>query len=127
MMDYRLKPLAPEFQKPYLCDSFFTDGALAQLARARDWQSRGRRFDSAMLHTDYQAVMKAFRNCFFVLGDEGVICLSFCGRLVLWVKIDFWIIHQQYTRPSVRDGQKFAEDFFAEVFGEVTFCVEAVY
>ena len=25
-------------------------GALAQLARAFDWQSRGQRFDSAMLH-----------------------------------------------------------------------------
>ena len=29
---------------------FLNYGALAQLARAFDWQSRGQRFDSAMLH-----------------------------------------------------------------------------
>ncbi len=28
----------------------FSDGALAQLARAFDWQSRGREFDSHTLH-----------------------------------------------------------------------------
>ena len=31
-------------------------GALAQLARAFDWQSRGHRFDSDMLHSNYQRV-----------------------------------------------------------------------
>ncbi len=29
---------------------FDNNGALAQLARAFDWQSRGHRFDSDMLH-----------------------------------------------------------------------------
>lgn len=39
------------------------DGALAQLARAFDWQSRGREFDSHTLHT-----IKHLRNrgCFFL-------------------------------------------------------------
>ena len=31
-------------------------GGLAQLARAFDWQSKGHRFDSDILHTNYQAV-----------------------------------------------------------------------
>ena len=33
-------------------------GALAQLARAFDWQSRGHRFDSVMLHKEYKAVIE---------------------------------------------------------------------
>ena len=37
-------------------------GALAQLARAFDWQSRGHRFDSDMLHTDNQRVT-VFETC----------------------------------------------------------------
>ena len=43
---------------------FNNDGALAQLARAFDWQSRGREFDSHTLHTK-----KHLRNrgCFFIV------------------------------------------------------------
>ena len=33
-----------------LADDFTFDGAVAQLARARDWQSRGRGFESPQLH-----------------------------------------------------------------------------
>jgi hypothetical protein len=41
-------------------------GALAQLARAFDWQSRGHRFDSDMLHTDLEAVTgNTACSCFF--------------------------------------------------------------
>ncbi len=36
------------FKSFYICSLI---GALAQLARAFDWQSRGQRFDSVMLHT----------------------------------------------------------------------------
>ena len=36
-------------KKSYLCTRK-NDGALAQLARAFDWQSRGHEFDSHMLH-----------------------------------------------------------------------------
>ena len=32
------------------------EGGLAQLARAFDWQSRGHRFDSDILHTGNQVV-----------------------------------------------------------------------
>ena len=35
-----------------LADDFIFDGAVAQLARARDWQSRGRGFESPQLHSD---------------------------------------------------------------------------
>jgi antitoxin (DNA-binding transcriptional repressor) of toxin-antitoxin stability system len=35
-----------------LADDFTFDGAVAQLARARDWQSRGRGFESPQLHSD---------------------------------------------------------------------------
>jgi prevent-host-death family protein len=34
-----------------LADDFAFDGAVAQLARARDWQSRGRGFESPQLHS----------------------------------------------------------------------------
>ena len=35
-----------------LADDFTFDGAVAQLARARDWQSRGRGFESPQLHSN---------------------------------------------------------------------------
>ena len=38
-----------------LADDFTFDGAVAQLARARDWQSRGRGFESPQLHANPQA------------------------------------------------------------------------
>ena len=41
-------------------------GDVAQLARALDWQSRGRRFESALLHSLYQALTDKSR-CFFHL------------------------------------------------------------
>ena len=46
-------------------------GALAQLARAFDWQSRGHRFDSDMLHSENQAV----NNGFFYL--KKLMCTQF--------------------------------------------------
>jgi hypothetical protein len=36
-----------------LADDFTFDGAVAQLARARDWQSRGRGFESPQLHSEF--------------------------------------------------------------------------
>ena len=38
-------------KKPYLCTAKPKNGALAHLARAFDWQSRGGEFESRMLHT----------------------------------------------------------------------------
>lgn len=38
----------------YFCSG--KEGALAQLARAFDWQSRGHRFDSVMLHFYFQRI-----------------------------------------------------------------------
>ena len=43
-----------------------SNGDVAQLARALDWQSRGRRFESALLHSLYQALTDKSR-CFFLL------------------------------------------------------------
>jgi len=50
----------------------FTDsqGGLAQLARACDWQSQGREFDSPNLHINNQVVMKIEYNCFFYLNTQ---------------------------------------------------------
>ncbi len=45
----------------YLCNA---KGALAHLARARHWQCRGERFESAVLH-QWQ-IWKQFRVCFFL-------------------------------------------------------------
>ena len=42
------------------------DGALAQLARAFDWQSRGREFDSHTLHSQNQALTRKLVSAFFV-------------------------------------------------------------
>ena len=41
-------------------------GALAQLARAFDWQSRGHRFDSDMLHTEDKRVVDIKFATFFL-------------------------------------------------------------
>ena len=47
----------------------FSDGALAQLARAFDWQSRGREFDSHTLHKKKTPALRVsffyfpFRHC----------------------------------------------------------------
>ncbi len=54
------------------CSTFaaqICNGALAQLARAFDWQSRGHRFDSVMLHetikpADFQRVFVFDKNLF---------------------------------------------------------------
>ena len=40
----------------YICS--ITNGGLAQLARACDWQSQGREFDSPNLHGDNETVIK---------------------------------------------------------------------
>ena len=42
------------------------NGALAHLARAFDWQSRGGRFESCMLHTSF------FFPLFLAIGDEDI-------------------------------------------------------
>ena len=41
-------------------------GALAQLARAFDWQSRGHRFDSDMLHSEDKRVVDIKFATFFL-------------------------------------------------------------
>ncbi len=42
------------------------DGALAQLARAFDWQSRGREFDSHTLHKENQALVRKLASAFLL-------------------------------------------------------------
>ena len=46
-------------------------GGLAQLARACDWQSQGREFDSPNLHNDNETVMKLRNNCLFYLNTQS--------------------------------------------------------
>jgi antitoxin (DNA-binding transcriptional repressor) of toxin-antitoxin stability system len=46
-----------------LADDFTFDGAVAQLARARDWQSRGRGFESPQLHSGNAATTVAAEAC----------------------------------------------------------------
>ena len=48
-----------------------TDGALAQLARASDWQSGGREFDSHTLHIK-QALAMIVSACFVIVGFVSV-------------------------------------------------------
>jgi hypothetical protein len=53
-----------------LADDFIFDGAVAQLARARDWQSRGRGFESPQLHSnpDGRTVSIGADSCRVSLG-----------------------------------------------------------
>ena len=48
----------------------FSDGALAQLARAFDWQSRGREFDSHTLHKKNTC---GFAGVFFIIAQKQLI------------------------------------------------------
>ena len=57
----------PRFQ---LRQSSKNNGALAQLARVLDWQSRGHRFDSGMLHQKNQRVTNIFCDSFFVYAQK---------------------------------------------------------
>ena len=50
-------------------------GVLAQLAGAFDWQSRGHRFDSDILHDDYQRVIGRCSINFFFLQ-------AICGSML---------------------------------------------
>jgi hypothetical protein len=43
-------------------------GGLAQLARACDWQSQGREFDSPNLHTNNETVITLSCSCLFYLN-----------------------------------------------------------
>ena len=49
----------------YICALSENDGGLAQLARAFDWQSKGQRFDSAILHEN-QSLIDLFLLGFFI-------------------------------------------------------------
>ena len=42
----------------------YTDGVLAQLARAFDWQSKGHRFDSVILHK--KSLASALQDFFYI-------------------------------------------------------------
>ena len=42
------------------------DGDVAQLARALDWQSRGRRFEPDLLHSENEALMSNDVSAFFM-------------------------------------------------------------
>ncbi len=66
-------------------------GALAQLARAFDWQSKGRRFVSAMLHPDNQALTVFRCECFFYLHTIctrieilGIFCVKKATDNIEW-------------------------------------------
>ena len=49
-------------------------GDVAQLARALDWQSRGRGFESHLLHFENQALMSNDVGAFFI------ICIQFAYK-----------------------------------------------
>ena len=59
----------------YICSRkiIIANGGLAQLARAFDWQSRGHRFDSDILHVKgLQAIVVFFYLvCFHLLCDHS--------------------------------------------------------
>ena len=62
-------------KKYYFCTSI-CDGALAQLARAFDWQSRGREFDSHTLHKSISSTC-SFASAFF---ESNLSFLEICVR-----------------------------------------------
>ena len=60
------------------------DGGLAQLARAFDWQSRGHRFDSDILHKNKKAFTFYCVNAFF---------FEFCNSEII-------LLHLNLTKPG---------------------------
>jgi hypothetical protein len=50
-------------------------GDVAQLARAFDWQSRGRGFESHLLHYEHQALTSHDVGAFFI------ICIQFANKI----------------------------------------------
>jgi hypothetical protein len=53
----------------YLCTCKHHNGVLAHLARARHWQCRGERFESAMLHKKTSLII-AIQGRFFIFTDS---------------------------------------------------------
>ena len=74
--------------------SEFSDGVLAQLARAFDWQSRGREFDSHTLHriekTGY--CVKCTMACFLFLTQKTVVRCMILSILFVCRMIKFYDI-----------------------------------
>lgn len=62
----------------YFCPLF---GGLAQLARAFDWQSRGHRFDSDILHIENQKVTTVKFVAFFLCTSKWM----FYAKLIYYI------------------------------------------
>ena len=60
-------------QKHYLCTAF---GALAHLARAFDWQSKGGRFESCMLHSFHNSHISPTLVALFCYGGHPFLAPS---------------------------------------------------
>ncbi len=61
-----------------------SEGALAHLARAFDWQSRGGRFESDMLHkaSNLHSKLEAFFNCRYEMNKSQVKkSRNLCGEI----------------------------------------------
>ena len=63
-------------------------GGLAQLARAFDWQSKGHRFDSDILHFDYQD-FAAMQGLFYFLECPSGVPLSALSDFLSRFLVDF--------------------------------------
>ena len=61
----------------YNCSLIY--GGLAQLARACDWQSQGREFDSPNLHSYNQTVINESCGCLFYLNLPELIITNMQG------------------------------------------------
>ena len=74
MQNYKkiIKTLAKAEKAPYLCTTNI-NGVLAHLARARHWQCRGERFESAILHkeSDFRVPFSEIALFFLKLGLKG--------------------------------------------------------
>ena len=71
-------------------------GALAQLARVLDWQSRGHRFDSDMLHLEEQAFRKIFRKACFLQENNNLLAKKQKKIVSLQNIYDTIDIHRKY-------------------------------
>jgi hypothetical protein len=93
----------------------FKFGALAQLARVLDWQSRGHRFDSGMLHKK-QSECAERERCTRVLLFSS---LSHCSSLFLKISSIYYIYRA--TDAEICDPLFFASFLPARLAGIYTF------
>ena len=100
----------------YLCRRFSSTGVLAHLVRALDWQSKGDRFESDILHTT--KIMEFFSGADFLHPDLTQDILFFRTPsgycMVTQCSAPPWVMRTRQSMPMIsRLGKAFCNCFSA--------------